>query len=135
MKQILGEAVGYLAASGCALVVDMTILFSLVHFFSWGYLSAATTSFLAGALIAYELSIRIAFRQHRLRDRRAELASFVAIGAMGLLINAAVIYIGVRFLGLHYLISKCLAACFTFACNFIARRQLLFVGQTSVRES
>jgi putative flippase GtrA len=132
MKQIVREAVGYLAASGCALVVDMAILFSLVHFFSWGYLSAAATSFLAGAWVAYELSVRIAFKQHRLRDRRAELASFVAIGAIGLLINATVIYIGVRFLGLHYLIAKCVAAGFTFTCNFIARRQILFVGQPSV---
>jgi putative flippase GtrA len=135
MKRIVGEAVGYLAASGCALVVDMTILFSLVHFFSWGYLSAATTSFLAGAWVAYELSVRIAFRQHRLRDRRAELASFVAIGAIGLLVNAAVIYIGVRFLGLHYLIAKGLAAGFTFTCNFIARRQILFVGRSRVPDT
>jgi putative flippase GtrA len=135
VKQLLREALGYLAASGCALVVDMTILFLLVHFFSWGYLSAATISFLAGAWVAYELSVRIAFKQHRLQDRRTELASFVVIGAIGLLINAAVIYIGVRFLGLHYLLAKCLAAGFTFTCNFIARRQLLFVPQTSVRES
>lgn len=132
MKILFREAFGYAAASGCALIVDMTILWMLVHFLSWNYLAAATTSFLAGAVVAYELSVKLAFKQHRLQDRRAELVSFVAIGAMGLAVNAAVIFVMVRYLGLYYLIAKCVAAGFTFMCNFIARRQILFVKQPSV---
>jgi len=132
MKILFREAFGYAAASGCALIVDMTILWMLVHFLSWNYLAAATASFLAGAVVAYELSVKLAFKQHRLQDRRAELLSFVAIGAMGLAVNAAVIFVMVRYLGLYYLIAKCVAAGFTFMCNFIARRQILFVKQPSV---
>jgi putative flippase GtrA len=131
MKILFKEAIGYAAASGCALIIDMAILWVLVRYFSWNYLAAATTSFLAGAVVAYELSIRLAFKQHRLQDRRAELLSFVAIGIVGLGVNAAVIFIAVRFFGLHYLIAKCVAAGFTFLCNFIARRQFLFVRHSS----
>ena len=127
MKTILKELVGYGAASAGALLVDIAILWALVHFLSWNYLPAATTSFLIGAIVAYELSTTIAFKQHRLNDRRAELASFVAIGAVGLLVNTAAIFVAVHFLGLHYLIAKCISAGFTFTCNFIARRQILFV--------
>jgi putative flippase GtrA len=127
MKSLFRETFGYAVASGCALVVDMAILWALVHFLAWNYLAAATTSFLAGAVVAYEISIRLAFRQHRLKDRRAELASFVAIGVVGLVVNTAVIYVAVKYFGLHYLIAKCVAAVFTFMCNFIARRQILFV--------
>jgi putative flippase GtrA len=132
MRILIREAFGYVAASGCALIVDMTILWVLVHFLSWNYLVAATTSFLAGAVVAYELSVRLAFKQHRLQDRRVELLSFVAIGTVGLAINAAVIFVMVGYLGLHYLLAKCVAAGFTFMCNFAARRQILFVGQSSV---
>ena len=131
MKRFLKELLGYGAASACALVVDVTILWALVHFLSWGYLAAATVSFLVGAAVAYFFSTAIVFEQHRLRSRRTEFASFVAIGGVGLLINSAVIYIGVNFLGLHYLIAKCVAAGFTFTCNFIARRQILFVRRTA----
>jgi putative flippase GtrA len=127
MKAIFRETLGYAAASGCALIVDMAILWALVHFLSWNYLAAATTSFLAGAVVAYEISIRLAFRQHRLKDRRAELAAFVAIGIVGLVVNAAVMFVSVKYFGLHYLIAKCVAAGFTFMCNFIARRQILFL--------
>jgi putative flippase GtrA len=129
---ILKEGVGYAAASGCALIVDMAILWALVHFLSWGYIGSATISFLAGAFVAYELSVKIAFKQHRFYDRRAELASFVAIGAAGLAINTAVIFVIVNYFGLHYMIAKCVAAGFTFTCNFVARRQILFIQRSSL---
>jgi putative flippase GtrA len=132
MNTLLKEAFGYATASACALGVDMTILWFLVHFLSWGYMGAAATSFLAGAVVAYELSVKLAFKQHRLQDRRAEFVSFLAIGTIGLAVNSGVIFIMVGYLGLHYLIAKCIAAGFTFMCNFIARRQLLFVRYSSV---
>jgi putative flippase GtrA len=131
MTRLLRELLGYGAASACALAADMAVLWALVHFLAWGYLAAATASFLVGAVVAYQLSTAIAFKQHRLANRKTEFASFVAIGALGLLVNAAVIYIGVNLLELHYLIAKCLAAGFTFSCNFVARRQLLFVRRTA----
>jgi putative flippase GtrA len=121
------EAIGYLAASACALSVDVAILFILVHYFSWWYLGAATTSFVAGLTVAYALSVNLVFKYRRLKDRRVEFASFALIGAGGVAINAAVIFGGVKYLGLHYLIAKGVAAAFTFTWNFAARRQFLFV--------
>jgi putative flippase GtrA len=130
MSKFLREALGYGTASLCALAVDMVILWTLVHFFSWGYLAAATASFLAGAVVAYLLSVKIAFKERRLRDRRTEFASFVGIGTIGIAVNAGVMSIAVRYFGLHYIIAKCVAAGFTFTCNFVARRQMLFVPRS-----
>ena len=131
MNNILRQLIGYAAASGCALVVDVGILWALVHFAGWNYLPAATLSFISGAFVAYELSIRLAFRQHKLHDRRLELVTFVAIGSLGLAVNTGVIFVMVNQFGLDYLIAKGVAAGFTFTCNFVARRQLLFVPQSS----
>ena len=131
MITLVKEAIGYSAASACALLVDVAILLSLVHYLGIEYLIAATLSFLAGAVVAYELSIKLAFEHHRLRDRRSELAAFVVIGAIGLAINAAVIFVAVAYFGLHYILAKCVAAGFTFACNFIVRRQFLFVPHST----
>lgn len=132
MKNLIKEAVGYGAASAVALVADMGMLWILVRFFDWGYLAAASTSFMSGAVVAYVLSLKFAFTQHRLRNQQLEFVSFVAIGLMGLGINAAVISVAVRYFGLHYLLAKCVAAGFTFICNFIARRQILFVRHSPV---
>ena len=131
MSQMLKELFGYGAASACALVIDVAILWALVHFLEWGYLPAATTSFLIGAVVAYRLSTAIAFKQHRLTNRTAEFVGFVAIGGVGLAVNAIVIFVGVDVLGLHYLIAKCVAAGFTFTCNFFVRRQTLFTSRTA----
>ena len=127
MKDLLREVAGYGVASCFALTVDFSLLWILVKFFELPFLVAASLSFLAGATVAYHLSVRLAFKRHRLRSRSAEFASFVAIGTLGLAVNASVMEMAVRYLGLHYLLAKCVAAGCTFTCNFIARRQLLFI--------
>ncbi len=127
MKQLLREFTGYGVASAAALSVDMGLLWAFVHV-GIDYIAASVASFIAGAVVAYWLSITLAFRQHRMRNRRVEFLSFVAIGVMGLIINTSVIYTAVQFLGLHYMLAKSAAAGFTFAFNFIVRRQLLFVA-------
>jgi putative flippase GtrA len=127
VKQLLREFSGYGVASAAALSVDMGLLWTFVHV-GINYVVASVASFTAGAVVAYWLSITLAFRRHRMRDRRVELLGFVAIGVMGLIINTSVIYTAVQFLGLHYMLAKSAAAGFTFAFNFIVRRQLLFVA-------
>jgi putative flippase GtrA len=131
MTLLLQEAIGYAAASACALAIDMTVLWVLVHFFSWDYLIAATCSFLAGAVVAYKLSVKLVFKQHALQDRRLEFVTFIAIGATGLAVNDAVLFLAVTQLGIHYLAAKCVAAGFTFTSNFIMRRQILFVRRSA----
>jgi putative flippase GtrA len=103
------------------------ILWILVHYFSWWYIAAASTSFLAGLVIGYALSIRLVFRYRRLKNAHLEFVSFATIGAIGLALNAAVIAFAVSYLGLHYLVAKCAAAAFTFIWGFVARRRFLFV--------
>ena len=131
MTGLIKEACGYGAASIVALGVDMAILTALVRYCGWWYLAAATLSFSAGIVVAYLISIRFVFKTRRIEDRRSEFASFTALGALGLCVNALVMSIAVKIGGLHYLIAKCLAAGFTFICNFITRRQLLFVQRVS----
>jgi putative flippase GtrA len=132
MKAVVQEACMYLIVSGCAFVVDIAILYVLVHYYGWWYLAAATASFLVGLLLGYRLSVTLVFKYRRLKNQRLEFASFGGIGVVGAAINAAAISFGVRCLGLHYLIAKCGAAALTFVWNFVARRQLLFVPRRTV---
>jgi putative flippase GtrA len=126
MKTVVLEATRYAAVSACAFIIDITVLFILVHYLSWWYVAAATTSFLVGLLVAYVLSVTLVFHYRRLQDPRIEAASFAGIGVVGVMINAAAMTLGVRVLGVHYLVAKCGAAGFTSVWNFVARRQFLF---------
>ena len=130
MRLLIREAAFYAAASACALCVDFAILFILVRYFSWWYLAAATASFSFGVLVAYTLSITFVFKRRRLEDRRLEFLVFASIGAVGVGINAAVMFLLVQYFGLYYLIAKCGAAAVTFLWSFLSRRQLLFIVGT-----
>lgn len=135
MNTLAQNALKYTLASGCALVVDIGVLWVLVQCFSWWYLAAATASFLSGIAVVYVLSVRMVFDHRRVKDRRIEFLSFAAIGGAGLAINAAVIFAAVKYFGVYYLAAKCIAAGFTFAFNFLVRRQLLFTHRPCPRPS
>jgi putative flippase GtrA len=128
MTRLLRDATRYAAVSAVSLAINMAILLVLVQFLHWRNLIAASTSFIAGACVAYGLSVRFVFTQHRLRNRRAECVTFIAIGAIGLALNTGVIYLATERLGLHILLANGVAAGCSFACNFLARRQILFVA-------
>jgi putative flippase GtrA len=131
MKVFVREASRYTAVSAFGFLVDIAILWILVQYFFWGYVWAATLSFIAGPTIGYALSVTLVFKYRRIKNQPLEFASFAAIGIVGIALNAAAMSIGVEFLGLHYLIAKCGSAGFTFFWNFLARRQFLFVQRRS----
>ncbi len=126
MPKLFTEAAKYAAVSAVAYVVDTGLLLILTRHAGWYYLLAATVSFVAGATVAYVLSVRFVFSAHRLRNRRLEFTSFVLLGLCGVAITLLVMLVTVGRLGMALLYAKALAACFSFVANFALRRQLLF---------
>lgn len=126
LRNLALELFGYGIASAIALGVDIGILKALVSWAGWHYLVAATVSFTVGAVVAYILSVNLAFGSRRVANRSIELLIFVALGVVGLLVNAAVISVCVRVVGLAVLQAKLVAAICTFLTNFAVRRALLF---------
>ena len=125
-KRLLSELFGYAIASAVALGVDIGILKALVSFAGWHYLIAATVSFMSGAVVAYALSVKLAFGARRLKSRSVELLTFIALGVVGLAVNAVVIWTCVNGIGVALLQAKLIAAVCTFFTNFSVRRALLF---------
>ena len=131
VKILIREATRYTVMSAFMLCLDIAILWILVQYFSWPYLLAATLSFSAGILVGYFVSVKAVFKYRRLKIQPLEFASFVDVGIVGLAINAAAMFFGVGYFGVHYLAVKCGAASLTFLWNFAARRQLLFVPRAA----
>lgn len=126
MSRMISEAFGYAFVSAIALGVDVTLLVFLVEIMGLDYLVAATCSFVAGAFTAYALSVKFVFRVRRVDDWRLELAAFVAIGVIGVGVNALVIFCAVERLQFSYIVGKFMAAAVTFTVNFLLRRWALF---------
>ena len=115
----------YFLVGGTAFAVDFGLLWGLAEC-GVNYLLAGGCSFVAGLSVNYLLSVAWVFREHALRSRLAEFAGFAAIGVAGLGLNEAILWIATEAAGLHYLVSKIIAAAAVFLWNFAARKYLLF---------
>jgi uncharacterized membrane protein YdcZ (DUF606 family) len=132
MKHLVREAVLYSAASGVALLVDVSLLYVLVEHVHLHYLAATAIAFLSGTVVVYLISVSAIFRHRRLKDRKIEFVVFATIGAVGLLVNLGVMRIAVGGFGMHYLLGKAISIAFTFTLNFGLRRALLFSPEKAV---
>lgn len=126
LRKLFREAFKYGLVSVVALGVDMAVLHGLVDRFSWHYLVASGVAFLAGATVAYLLSVRFVFPVHKLHNPYLECVVFFALGLAGVAVNAGALFIAVGKAGLGLTTGKLLAAGCTFVTNFTLRRQLLF---------
>jgi putative flippase GtrA len=126
MSRLLTEVGGYGLVSLVALAVDTSVLYACVNMAGWHYLPASVLAFAAGATVAYLLSVRFVFRFRQLRNSSLEFASFLALGLVGLLVNAAALFTAISAVGLGLITAKMFAAGCTFAANFTLRRQFLF---------
>ena len=126
LRRLIRQVGGYGLASGFGLILDMTVLALLVTSFHLHYLIAATISFICGGAVVYALSVWWVFDSRRITSRALEFSSFIALGAAGLIVNAAVMHIAVGVLALNFMVGKVLAAGFTFCTNFLLRQHVLF---------
>ena len=119
----------YFAASLCALLVDVAALSLCLRALHLGLAWSASIGFLAGAMVAYALSIRWVFRSRAFRDLPAlEFATFIGIGIAGLGVTQVMLWLGVVKLDLLPEAVKLAAAVVTFAFNYLVRKTLLFAA-------
>jgi putative flippase GtrA len=124
------DLVRYFAVSLLALAVDVATLSACLRLLGLGLAWSASAGFVAGAVIAYLLSIRWVFRNRAFADAPAlEFLAFVAIGIAGLGLTQLVLWLGVTRSGLLPELVKLAAAGATFAFNFLARKSLLFAAR------
>ena len=118
LRSILSSSLGF--------SIDFGLLAFFVEILQVYYLIAASMSFAAGTTMTYILSVRWIFSRRKVRDRRLEYLLFTAVGVIGLLLNAVLLWLFTESAGVHYLLSKIIAASMVFFWNFVARKLLLF---------
>lgn len=78
-----------------------------------------------GVTVNYFLSTHLAFAGMQARvSRQAELAVFLLISLLGLGLTELLMYLFTDKLGLHYMLSKAVAAVIVFLWNFFAKKVL-----------
>ncbi len=127
-----GQLLLSMAASLLAFGLDFGALALLTEVARLHYLLSAAFSFILGTTASYILSIRFIFEM-RSASVRVEYGLFVLVGAVGLGLNELLLWALTDLAGIHYLISKIIAASLVFFWNFGARKLLLFSAPKSGR--
>lgn len=119
----------YGIASIAALIIDIATFDLSLKILHWPWFWAAVVGFLFGAGVAYLLSVKWVFSSRVLKRQPVmEMAIFVVIGAMGLVVTEVVMLIFMEKLGLAAEPSKLTASVVSFGFNYLVRKSILFSG-------
>jgi putative flippase GtrA len=114
------------AASLLAFTADIGLLALLTEAAGLHYLISGCFSFLVGTTVSYVLSVKWVFPVRRLSSKSVEYVLYIAVGAVGLGLNEALLWVFTEPLGIFYMASKVIAAALIFFWNFGARKLILF---------
>jgi putative flippase GtrA len=124
LQQILKFGVVGVIATG----IDFGILFCLTEFVGIDPVVSAAFSFTGGLIFNYVASMRFVFTHKQGLTRRREFLIFLALSLVGLAINQLVMWLGVDFARVNYLLVKVLATAIVMCWNFLSRKRWLDAG-------
>ena len=116
----------YFVVGGVAACVDIGLFMLFAKVLGLPYLRVAVGTFILATLVNYLLSVRFVFLSGRRFTKRWEIALVYAVSAIGLVLNAAILWLGVELGHLGLLPAKLAATGTVFFWNYLARRLFVF---------
>jgi len=125
---IIVQFASFASAGALGTIVHYFVLLGLVSIFLSRPVTASILGSLAGAIVNYQLSHHWVFRSKR---RHSEtLSKFVAVGGLGLVLNAAIMYLLVTIASMHYFLAQVAATGIVLFWNFLGNRFWTFADDT-----
>jgi len=124
-NNLVHEAIKYALVGGVCTVLDMSLLYSITRFMRMDYLAASIISFVLGATLNYVLCVNWIFDFRRIQNQRHEFIWYLAVTAVVLAVNTALMWGLTDMLHLHFMHSKFITIFFTYVLNFSLRKYLL----------
>jgi putative flippase GtrA len=126
VRAVFAEFLRFAAVGVVATIVHYSILISLVELARGPLIPSTSVGFVFGAVVSYTLNRRITF-SHQPHFGRG-LLQFVAVGAVGLGLNAVIVASLVR-AGLQYIVAQMVATGVVLVWNFALARLVIFRPQ------
>ena len=112
-----------------AFFIDYGLLAFCTEILHINYLVSATIGFTVSVVFNYVASMRYVFKHKEDMSRRREFVIFVVLSVIGLIINNALMWLGVEVLHVHYLIVKLFATAVVMVWTFVTRKIFLDAGE------
>ena len=131
MKRTILQLIKFGIVGACAAIVDVGVLVALRELLKLDVLLSSAVSFSVSVVVNYFLSMRFVFKGKEQEFLR-EFLIFVALSVGGLGLNQLIMWLGVKYLPLHYLGVKLFAMIFVPVYNFVTRK--IFLEEKEVRK-
>lgn len=116
----------YLIVGGLATIVEWTgfwIFFDMLHI---QYLLATALAFVFSTFANWVFGRLLVFRGKQNQSLLKELASIYLTSLGGLLLNLAIMYVMVDFIGIWEMFAKITATILVFSYNYLIRKKLIY---------
>ena len=124
MKKTIFQLIKFGIVGVVAAIVDVGVLVALRELLKLDVLLSSAVSFSVSVVVNYFLSMRFVFKGKKQGVLR-EFVIFVVLSVGGLGLNQLIMWLGVKFLPLHYLGVKLFAMIFVPVYNFVTRKIFL----------
>jgi len=119
-RQFLKFALAGLAAT----LTTYAVLMVLVEFYALGAVFVSIMGYLAGAGVNYILNYRFTFGSTQLHQ--VAIPRFIAVMAVGAVLNALIMHLAINWLSVHYLLAQLIAVAVVLAWSFTLNRLWAF---------
>ncbi|MBL1223875.1 GtrA family protein [Enterococcus sp. BWR-S5] len=122
---MLNKIIGFGIVGIIATAIDFASLFLLKSVLGVDVYIATTIAFSLSLIFNYIASMKYVFVAKEGLSVKKQMVIFLVTSVIGLLINQAVMYVGIEWLHVYYMLAKFLATAVTMVFNFVARHLLL----------
>lgn len=133
MGKLIAQFLKFGVVGVIAFFIDYGVLMLLSVGIGLDPVVSAAISFTVSVVFNYVASMRFVFTHREDLSKRREFVIFVILSVIGLLINEAIMYVGIQTLGksaLAITITKVIATAVVMVWNFLSRKKWLDAGDS-----
>ncbi len=102
------------------------ILIFLVEIGRMNVIGASVLGYVAGIAVNYKLNYGFTFRSER--QHRIVIPKFIFVALVGLLLNTGLMFVGVNWFGVHYILAQLAAVAVVLVWSFTINRLWVFTN-------
>ncbi|MBP3275466.1 MAG: GtrA family protein [Kandleria sp.] len=125
MIKLIKQLFRFGIVGGTAFLIDYAVLFVCTEFLGIHYFISSIISFSVSTVFNYIASILWVFDVDQSKSQSKNFVIFIVLSIVGLGINQLIMWVGVEYLHVYYMIVKIGATAIVMIFNFVTRKMFL----------